>query len=156
MTTYVPSVTPASERAQHRPARVSVERMVIVVNEELPPGHLANAAAVAGLIAGAKMPHLLGADLVDADGLVHTGTCTTGLPILRAPSAELVCLRARAAEYGLGVCAFPLHAQTTNSYEKLASLVRRTPTHELAYAALTIYGSRKGVDSITGSLPLVR
>ncbi|MEU3985098.1 DUF2000 domain-containing protein [Streptomyces sp. NPDC026672] len=138
------------------PAPEPVERLVIVVDQDLPLGHLANAVAVAGLVVGATMPHLLGAPLTDADGLAHTGTYTTGLPVLRADRDALRLIAARAVERGLGLCEFPAVAQTTNSYEELTSLVAGTPTEKLQPAAIAVHGTRKAVNSLTGSLPLLR
>ncbi|WP_433446497.1 DUF2000 domain-containing protein [Streptomyces sp. CA-142005] len=112
---------------------------------------------MAGLIVGATMPHLLGADLRDADGQAHTGTYTTGLPVLRADREELSRLCTRAVERGLGLCEFPALAQTTNSYHELTELVAATPTEKLERAAIAVYGTRKAVNSLTGrSLPLLR
>jgi hypothetical protein len=137
-------------------AHESVERLVIVVDQDLPLGHLANAVAVAGLIVGATMPQLLGAALTDADGLEHTGTYTTGLPVLRADREALTLISARAVECGLGLCEFPAVAQTTNSYAELTALIVGTPTEKLQPAAVAVYGTRKTVNSLTGSLPLLR
>lgn len=49
-----------------------VERLVIVVDQDLPLGR--PAVSVTGLIVGASMHHLLGAPLEDADGRAHAGT----------------------------------------------------------------------------------
>ena len=53
------------------------ERCVIVVDESLPPGLAANAAAVLALTLGAREPALVGADLVDADDRSHPGLFPT-------------------------------------------------------------------------------
>ena len=47
------------------------ERCVIVVDESLPAGLAANAAAVLALTLGAREPDLVGADFVDADAQPH-------------------------------------------------------------------------------------
>lgn len=133
-----------------------VERLVIVVDQDLPPGRLANAVSVTGLIVGASMPHLLGTPLEDADGQAHTGTYTTGLPVLRADRAELSRICDLAGERGVVLCEFPAVAQTTNSYAELTELVASTPTEKLERAAIALYGTRKAVDRLTGSLPLLR
>jgi len=48
-------------------------RCVIVVDAALPPGRAANAAAVLALTLGKRHPHLVGADITNADGDVHFG-----------------------------------------------------------------------------------
>ncbi|MET8768882.1 DUF2000 family protein [Streptomyces sp. NPDC004658] len=72
--------------------------------------------------------HLLGAELKDADGRTHTGTYTTGLPVLRADREELGRICAPAVERGLGLCEFPAVARTTNSYDDLTEPVAPLPT----------------------------
>ena len=82
-------------------------RCTIVLDEALPPGLAANAAAMLALTLGATVEGLPGEDLVDADGQVHPGLFPPGLPILCAPRARLAELRSRAAEAGVGVIDFP-------------------------------------------------
>ncbi|MDO0925063.1 DUF2000 family protein [Streptomyces sp. TG1A-8] len=91
-----------------------------------------------------------------ADGLRHTGTCTTGLPVLRADREELSRIGARAVERGLGRCGFPAVAQTTNSHEELTSPVAGTPTARLEAAAVAVHGTRKAANGLTGGLSPLR
>jgi hypothetical protein len=65
------------------------ERCVIVVDEALPAGLAANAAAVLGVTLGAREPAVVGDDLVDGDDRVHAGLFRAGLPILKAARADL-------------------------------------------------------------------
>ena len=76
-------------------------RCVVVVDEELAPGLAANAAAVMAVTLGARLPALVGEDFEDAAGERHPGLITTGLPVLRAPAAELPALR-RTSRRGRG------------------------------------------------------
>ncbi|WP_443040965.1 DUF2000 family protein [Streptomyces sp. AHA2] len=92
------------------------------------PRRLANAVSVTGLIVGASMPHLLGTPREDADGTAHSGTYTTGLPVLRADRAELSRICDLAVQRGVGLCEFPAVAQTTDSCAELTELVASTPT----------------------------
>jgi len=132
------------------------ERCVIVVDEDLPPGLAANAAAVLALTLGARAPALVGPDLVDADAQVHPGLIPMGLPVLRAPRAELGALREEAGTAGLGVIDFPTFGQQTNDYEAVRAEVARTPTAALEYLGLVVHGPRKAVARLTGRLSLLR
>src|SRR5512132_3461303 len=91
---------PESSAADSQPATV---RCVIVVDEALPPGLAANAAAMVALTLGATVDGLPGADLVDADGNTHPGLVADGIPILAASREQLPDLRARAELAGVGV-----------------------------------------------------
>jgi hypothetical protein len=132
------------------------ERCVIVVDEALPPGLAANAAAVLALTLGAREPGLVGDDLVDADAHAHPGLIPFGLPVLRAPRGELGDLRARAGEAGLAVIDFPAVGQQTNDYDEVRQAVARTPTEELEYLGVAVHGPRRAVGRLTGRLALLR
>jgi hypothetical protein len=145
---------PAAESA--RAAVVPPERLVIVVDETLPPGLAANAAAVVAFTLGAQLPGLRGSDVADADGAVLPGLIPIGLPILRAPSGALTALHAGAAEAGLGVAAMPVFGHQTNDYDEYRALVARTPGADLRFLAVAVHGPRRRVGRLTGSFGLLR
>jgi hypothetical protein len=131
-------------------------RCVIVVDETLPSGLAANAAAVLALTLGAGNPALVGAEIVDADGHAHPGLIPMGLPVLRAPGATLAELHVRALDADVGVIAFPTFGQQTTDYDEFRAHVARTPTGELRYLGLAFYGPKRAVGRLTGSLGLLR
>jgi Protein of unknown function (DUF2000) len=132
------------------------ERCVIVVDEDLPAGLAANAAAMVALTLGAREPHLVGADFVDADAEPHPGLIPIGLPVLRAPRAQLAELRRRAAADGVRVVDFPVFGQRTNDYDEFRGMVGATPAAELSYLGVAISGPRRAVARLTGQLALLR
>jgi hypothetical protein len=129
---------------------------VIVIDEQLPPGLAANAAAVLALTVGAREPELVGADLVDADDQVHPGLIPVGLPVLRASRDELGELRRRAAGNGVAIVAFPAVGQRTNDYDEVRATVARTPTADLTYLGVAVSGEQRAVRRLTGRFPLLR
>jgi len=132
------------------------ERCVIVIDESLPPGLAANAAAVLALTLGAREPALVGADLIDADDGVHPGLFPSGLPVLKAPRATLADMRAKAAGNGVGLIDLPSFGQQTHDYDEFRAAVARTPAADLEYLGLVVYGPRRAVGRLTGNLPLLR
>ena len=132
------------------------ERCVIIVDEDLPAGLAANAAAVLALTLGAREPGLVGADFVDADAEPHPGLIPIGLPVLRAPRADLVELRRGAAADGVRVVDFPVFGQQTNDYEEFRGMVAATPAGELSYLGVALSGSARAVRRLTGRLALLR
>jgi hypothetical protein len=139
------------------PPRAAVpERLVIVVDETLPPGLAANAAAVVAFTLGAQLPGLRGPDVADADGGVLPGLIPVGLPILRAPADALTALHARAVAAELGVVAMPVFGHQTNDYAEFRALVARTPGAELRFLAVAVHGPRRRVGRLTGSFGLLR
>ena len=132
------------------------ERCVIVVDEDLPAGLAANAAAVLALTLGAREPELVGADFVDADAEHHPGLIPIGLPVLRAPRAELVEIRRLASEDGVRVVDFPAYGQQTNDYDEFRGMVAATPSAELSYLGVALSGPKRDVRRLTGRLALLR
>jgi hypothetical protein len=132
------------------------ERCVIVVDEDLPAGLAANAAAVLALTLGAREPDLVGEDFVDADAQAHPGLIPIGLPILRASRDELVELRRRAGADGVSVVDFPVFGQRTNDYDEFRGMVAATPAAELSYLGVAVSGPRRAVRRLTGGLALLR
>ena len=133
----------------------NAESCVIVLDEGLAPGLAANAAAVLALTLGATVAGLTGPDLVDADGQVHPGLFSAGLPVLGAPREQLAPLRARAVQDGVGVVDIPALGQQTNDYDEVRGYVARTATADLDYLGLALHGSRRAVNRVTGTLPLL-
>jgi hypothetical protein len=144
---------PESSAADSQPAAV---RCVIVVDEALPPGLAANAAAMVALTLGATVESLPGADLVDADGNAHPGLVAAGIPILAAAREHLPDLRARAEGSGVGVVDFPAYGQQTTDYESVIERVGRTPAADLEYLAVALHGPPRAVRRLTGNLRLLR
>jgi hypothetical protein len=131
-------------------------RCVVVVDQSLPPGRAANAAAVIALTFGKRHPHLAGADLIDASGLAHPGLIPIGIAILAAPASDLGQLRARALKDGIDIVDFPSQGQQTNDYAEFGARVREVPTEELTYVGVGLYGRRKAVGRIVGRFSLLK
>jgi predicted phosphoribosyltransferase len=125
------------------PIEVSVplpERCVIVVDAALPPGLAANAAAVLALTLGAT----------------HPGLIPIGLPVLAADGAQLARIRAKALARGLAVAGFPAAGQQTTNYDEFTANVAATDTEALEWLGLALWGERRAVGRVTGSLGLLR
>lgn len=134
-------------------------KVAIVVDEELPPGLAANTAAVLTLTLGRRIDGLLGRDLKDADGSTHTGITTVPIPILTASAETVKQIRNTAASDDnseLLVVDFTDRAQRTKTYDDYARLLEAAGDDDLGYLGVALYGPRKPVQRLTGSLPLLR
>src|SRR6187551_1659160 len=142
----------------HDPASESPTRVhcVIVVDAELPAGRAANAAAVLAITLGKRHPELVGDDVVDADGAVHHGLVPLGIAVLAAPRDLLPRLRDRASVAEIDVISFPVEGQQTTDYEAFRRAIASVPTSELRFVGVCLYGPRKAVTKLVGSLPLLR
>lgn len=131
-------------------------RCVAVIDQALPIGHAANAAAVLALTMGRRQPHLAGEALIDASGAEHPGLIPIGIPVLGAPADELPALRDKAVAAGLEVIDFPAQGQQTTDYAEFRRLVRATEPGALRYVGVMIYGAKKKVSRLVGRYGLLR
>ena len=68
---------------------VENEKCVIVVDENLPFGIIANTAAILGITMGMKMPDVVGNDVLDLEGNAHMGIIQFPVPILKGNTGIL-------------------------------------------------------------------
>lgn len=133
------------------------EKCVIVVDEGLPLGIIANTAAILGITLGAKLPEVVGADVRDGGGKEHMGIIEFPVPILKAPADTLNQLRLSLyeREYAdLATADFTDVAQSCKTYDEFIDKIGTA--EELRYFGVAICGAKKKVNRLTGSLPLLR
>ena len=132
-------------------------KIVIVVDRSLPPGLLANTAAVLAFSVSRRIPGAVGEDIVDADGAVHAGITRIPIPILGAECSTFRMIVARAGSVsGVGFVDFTDAAQQTTDYRNYADRMASTRGSELRYLGVCLYGDPAEVNRITGSLPLLK
>lgn len=76
--------------------------------------------------------------------------------MLRADGQTLRRLRSEAAETELMAVDFTDSARTSRTYEEYERKLAGKETADLDYLGLALYGERRSVESLTGSLPLLR
>ncbi len=137
---------------------MSDNKCVIVIDQDLPVGTIANTAAVLSLTLGMRCPFLIGEDLVDSEGRLHLGITTVPIPILKATAKSLKDMREAlmAFEPALTVVDLTSATQTTRSYGEYAEHLGHTPVDRIDYLGLALYGDKKQVNKWTGSLGLLR
>ncbi|BCJ28617.1 DUF2000 domain-containing protein [Actinocatenispora sera] len=133
------------------------DKCAIVVSDELPTGLAVNAASVLAATLGHRVEGLIGADVKDADGVVHAGIIHIPLPILTAPSDRVrTIVQAAAAQDETFLVNFSALAQSCRTYDEYAEKMTATATADLASVGIGLYGPRKQIDKLVGALPLFR
>lgn len=137
---------------------MSAERLAIILDPALPPGLLANTAAVIGVGLGALWPALAATALTDAQGRSIHNSANRALPILQATPDTLraLLLKALPPPDGASVVAFPQFARAIHGFEEYQALF---PGKDLAIEVIEgvgLAGPEKWVRSLTGSLKLLR
>lgn len=138
----------------------TIERKcVMIIDEALPLGIIANTAAILGTTLGKKQPDLVGADIVDKSGNQHLGIVEIPVPILKGNAQVIKEIRERLYESEfeeLLVVDFTDVAQRCTTYDDFINKLAKTLDSELQYLGIALYGSKKLVNKLTGSIPLLR
>lgn len=134
-------------------------KCVILIDESLPLGLIANSASVLSLSLGKKVDGLIGYDLEDIENRVHTGITTMPIPILKSDISQLKKLREILFDDKYHECLvvdFTNAAQSTKTYEDYSNAISTTPLDQLEYLGIAIYGPKKLVNKLVGSIGLLR
>jgi hypothetical protein len=135
------------------------KKCVIIADEALSCGILANTAAILGITLGKFVPECVGEDVTDASGHTHTGIINIPVPILKGNKDFLRTLREKLFEQkdpDILVVDFSDVAQSCMVYSDYMQKASVTREAEHTYLGLAIYGDKKKVNKLTGSLPLLR
>lgn len=134
-------------------------KCVMIVDDSLPLGVIANIAAIMGISLGKKNSEIVGVDALDADGNCHLGLIRFPVPVLKASAEKINELRRRLYEPNfedVSVIDFSNVAQETYTYEDFLNRMRVSGADDLVYYGLAIEGPKKKINKLTGSLPLLR
>ena len=138
---------------------VQNEKCVMLIDENLPVGIIANTAAILGITLGMKMPDVVGEDVADMNGNVHMGIIKFPVPILKGNIEQIKALRAKlfSAEYNdLTVVDFSDLAQSCKTYDEFIDKMAACSENALSYIGIAICGNKKKINKLTGNLPLLR
>ena len=130
-------------------------KAAIVLDETLPAGLLANAAAciATGIFSGETEP--MGAQIEGAD-CTFISITKIGIPILRKGHKDFQELLTRARTNNLKTMVFTHEAQSTNNYEEYTERVKGRKLEELKVIGIGVIGEDKAVTKFAGDLPLLR
>lgn len=135
------------------------DKCVIVIDENLPLGIIANTAAILGITLEMKYPSVVGCDVKDADNNIHSGIIEFPVPILKSNRNALNALSKTLKEEffdDLTIVDFTDLAQSCKTYDEYISKMTETPAQLLNNIGLLIYGNKKKVNKLTGNMPLLR
>lgn len=135
------------------------EKCVMVIDETLPAGMIANTAGIMGITLGKHIPEAVGPDVTDQSGRTHLGIIEFPVPILRADREKIREIRQKLYQPefdSLTTVDFSDVAQGCKTYDEFIGKAAGTEEEELRYLGVGICGSKKLVNRLTGNLPLLR
>lgn len=135
------------------------EKCVMVIDENMPVGMIANTAAILGITLGKKLPEIVGSDVMDQSGKDHLGITEFPIPVLKSNAGQMKSIREKLYEESfadLTVADFSELAQGCKTYDEFIEKMKDVPEADLKYLGLAICGAKKKVNKLTGSMPLLR
>lgn len=134
-------------------------KCVIIVDQTLPLGLIANTCAVLAVSIGQKIEGIVGEDVVDRDGTVHSGITQVSIPVLKGDPALIGSLRDRLVTMqapDLFFVDFCDVAQKSRHYAQYKTRLGQTPAGQLRYLGIAICGDDRQVNSLTGNIGLLQ
>lgn len=138
---------------------LTASKCVMVIDEALPLGIIANTAGILGLTLGKHIPEAIGPQVPDRSGRAHLGIIQIPVPVLKAGMEKIKELRRRLYEpefADLIVVDFSDVAQSCNVYPDYIAKAATVEESSFRYFGIGICGDKKLVNKLTGSLPLLR
>lgn len=133
-------------------------RLAIIVNPDLPPGHLANTIAAVSIGMGAAMPTLGARQLSDRRKTTIDISSSRPVPVLQADSRTIGALLAKTLprQDGRVIVAFPSFARALHSYADYEATFPERDLGEETIDGLGLAGESRWIRSLTGALKLLR
>lgn len=134
-------------------------KCVMIVDESLPLGLIANTAAVMGITLGKFKQEVVGDDVYDKTGSIHLGIIEFPVPILKANPELIREIRSKlyqSAFSELTVVDFSDIAQSCKTYDEFIGKMADIEESALNYMGIGLCGNKKLINKLAGSLPLLR
>ena len=133
------------------------KKCVMVLDEKLPVGLMVNTAGVLAITLGRNAEDMVGPEVADGSGLRHAGITKVPVPILKADKQTVRDIRLRAEDAeGLLAVDFTDAAQAAKTYDEYENKVNIVSSGRLEYLGVALYGDKKEINKLTGSLPLLK
>jgi hypothetical protein len=134
-------------------------KCVMIVDESLPLGIIANTTAILGNTLGSHYPGAVGKNVLDKNENEHLGIIEIPIPILKGNKELLNNLRDTLykEEYkDMIVADFSDVAQSCKTYDEYIQKISKVDSNNINYFGIAIYGTKKQVNKLTGSIGLLR
>ncbi len=134
-------------------------KCVMIVDENLPRGIIANTTAALGISLASQENGLVGKELKDKDGRTHEGITNIPIPILSLSSDEIKSIYDKLKDNtddDIRVIGFNDVAQKSHHYDDYESKLLQSHKDDIGYLGLCLYGSKKKVNKLSGNIKMLR
>lgn len=134
-------------------------KCVMIIDESLPAGVIANTAAILGITLGKQFPEAVGTDVTDKSGRSHLGIIEFPVPILKGSTELIREVRQRlyTKEFeDVTTVDFSRTAQECRTYDEFVQKIADTEEESLLYLGIGLLGTKKKINKLTGNLPLLK
>lgn len=135
------------------------KKCVMIIDENLPLGIIANTAAILGITLGKKLPEVVGQDVWDGSGQAHLGIIEFPVPVLQSSVKEIWEIRETLYTedfQDILTVDFSDLAQHCKTYYEFVKKMEKTCETQLRYIGLALCGEKKKVNALTGRMSLLR
>lgn len=134
-------------------------KCVLIIDNTLPYGIIANAASVLSITLGAKIKDLISQDIIDKDGVTHLGITQFPIPILGTTKEHIKEIREKMLlenQSELVFVDFSDLAQQSKTYDEYTDKLQTIETQQINYLGIGICTKKKVINKATGNLSLIR
>ena len=138
---------------------VKDEKCVIVVDEGMELGVIANVTAILSISLGKLRPDISGNDIIDAENHTHYGLIQVPVPVLKASADKVAEIRNKLFGEGfedISCIDFTNVAQQSMNYIDYTDTMQNATQDDLLYLGIAMVGNKKKVNKLTGSLGLLK
>lgn len=135
------------------------KKFIMIVDESLPLGLIANTTAILGNTIGSHYPSAVGKDITDQNGNSHLGIIEIPIPILKGNNKSLKELRTKLYQEkykDMIVADFSDIAQSCKTYDEYITKMSKINSKDINYFGIAIYGNKKQINKLTGSIGLLK
>ena len=133
-----------------------MNKCIIIIDENLDTGIIANVASILSLSIGNKIDSLIGNDITDKQGLIHSGLTQLPIPVLGANGQKIKEV-ITAVKNNEEILTFDFNnfSKKAKTYEEYISFLQNASKNDILYLGIALYGQKKKVDRVTKGLTLL-
>ena len=124
-------------------------KCVLIIDETLDEGVVANVAAILSMSIGKEVEGLVGVDITDGEGTVHSGLTQLPIPVLGASAEHIKEIRKKMIEQhpdDVRVFDFNNFSQEAHTYDEYISLLENATAADIQYLGIALYGHKNRVN----------